>query len=251
MTNTESVTLRVLSAGAVEYVVTQLARPFTARTGIAVNFSFNTIAGVKQRLANGEAGDIVIGTTAAIAQLAEAGTVIAGSGVEIGRTLSGICVREGAAVPDISTPEAFKAALLASKAFAYTNPAAGGTSGIYLTGVMQKLGILDAMTKKAVLCINGEDVVGRIVSGEADLGSTFISEFFLAKGVVSAGPFPAPLGNATSYSAAVLGPAHHAGGVPSPRRREAAGQFIAAITDAAQRPAWIAGGFEPVRWHVH
>ena len=204
MANTQPVTLKVLSAGAVEYVTTRLAPIFTRDTGIAVSFTFNTIAGVKQRLAKGETADIVIGTTPAIAEMVQAGTAVAGTSVEIGRTLSGICVREGSAVPDISTPEAFKATLLAAKSFAYTDPAAGGTSGIYLTGLMQRLGILDVMTPKAVLCINGEDVVDKVASGQAELGSTFISEFFLGEGVTSAGPLPASIGNATSYSAALL-----------------------------------------------
>lgn len=229
-------TIKVLSAGAVEYVVTGLAKTFTGDTGIAVDFTFNTIAGVRKRLAAGETGDIVIGTAAAVAQMAEAGVAMPGSLVTIGRTLSGICVREGSAIPDISTAESFKAALLACRAFAYTDPAHGGTSGIYLTGLMQRLGILESVQKKAVLCINGEDVVNRLVSGEADLGSTFVSEFFLADGIASAGPIPASFGNATSYTAALLAPG---------RNKDAAQRFIAMITAPAQKSAWVSGGFEP------
>ena len=236
MAATDSRTLRVISAGAVEYVVTGLGSSFTRDTGIPVAFTFNTIAGVRQRLANGEAGDIVIGTSPAIRQMEEAGIVVVGSRVELGRTSTGICVKHGAPIPDISTPEAFKAALLAARAFALTDPAVGGTSGIYLTGLMQRLGILDAMQPKFVMCINGEDVVGRILSGEADLGSTFVSEFFLKPGIASAGALPASIGNATSYSAALLDVGDN---------REAARRFIAGLTAPAQRPTWAAGGFEP------
>lgn len=235
-TTTKPATLRVISAGAVECIVTDLALGFTRDVGVAVDFTFNTIAGVKQRLANGETGDIVIGTFAAIQQMEADGTVEPGSRVELGRTLTGICVREGTPLPDISTPEAFKATLLAARSFAYTNPAAGGTSGIYLTGLMQRLGILEVMQAKAVLCINGEDVVSKVVSGAADLGSTFISEFFLVKGVASAGPLPASIGNATAYSAGLL---------RTGINRDAARAFVATITAPANRRAWVEGGFEP------
>ena len=228
--------LEVLSAGAVESIVTGLARTFTRDTGIPVTFTFNTMAGVRKRLESGETGDIVIGTSPAIQQMEQAGVAIAASRVELGRTHTGICVREGSPIPDISTLEAFKKTLLAARAVAYTNPAVGGTSGVYLTGLMQRLGILEEMQRKAVLCINGEDIVRKVVAGEADLGSTFVSEFGLVGGIASAGPLPAAFGNATSYAAALLA---------SGTNREAARDFIGMITAAPQRPAWIAGGFEP------
>jgi molybdate transport system substrate-binding protein len=229
-------TLKVISAGAAEYVVTRLAKAFTRDTGTTVIFTFNTIAGVRKRLESGETGDVVIGTTPAIAQFQQEGFAVAGSTVALGRTLTGLCVRQGTPVPDISTPEKVKAAMQKSRAFAYTDPAVGGTSGIYLTALMERFGILDEMKRKAVLCINGEDVVSRILSGEADLGSTFISEFFLKDGIASAGPLPPEIGNATSYSAALLA---------SGKSPDMARSFIATITAPEQRGFWTASGFEP------
>lgn len=229
-------TIKVISAGAVEYIVTRLAKTFTRDSGTEVTFTFNTIAGVRRRLEAGETGDIVIGTTPAIGQMVEVGVAVAGSTVALGRTLTGLCVKQGAGAPDISTPEKVKAALQAARAFAYTDPAVGGTSGIFLTALMEKLGILQEMQRKAVLCINGEDVVSRILSGEADLGSTFISEFFLKDGIASAGALPAPIGNATSYSAALLA---------SGKDRDTARAFIAMITSPQQRSMWTSSGFEP------
>ena len=40
----------------------------------------------------------------------------------------GVAVLKGAPKPDISTPDAFKRALLAAKAVAYTDPASGGAA---------------------------------------------------------------------------------------------------------------------------
>ena len=140
MAHADTAPLKVLSAGAVEYIITRLAPGFTATTGVPVSFTFGTIGRVKQRLAAGETADIVIGTTPAILDMQGSETTLAGSSVALGRTLTGICVRRGAALPDISTPDAFKAALLAARSFAYTDPSVGGTSGVYLTGLMKQLG---------------------------------------------------------------------------------------------------------------
>ncbi len=68
---------------------------------------------------------------------------VAGSGNDLGRTVTGVAVREGSAVPDISTPEAFKQALLKARGVAYTDPKAGGSSGNFFAGLLDKLGIAD------------------------------------------------------------------------------------------------------------
>lgn len=228
----------VLSAGAVEFVIRELGRRFEGATGTPVAFTFGTIAGVKKRLAAGETADIVIGTLPAIRELDEAGTLIAGTAIEIGSTATGICVREGAPVPDISTPERLRDLLRGARSFAYTDPASGGTSGIFLERLLERLGILDEVRAKKVVCINGEDVVRKVGSGQAELGSTFVSEFHLAGGITSAGALPSAFGNATTYAAALLA-------APGGGGRDIAHRFLATIRTADSRPLWLAGGFQP------
>ena len=104
------------------------------RSGREVGFTFGTIAGVQQRLKDGETADVIIGTAPAIAQMEQSGVIEAGSRVELGRTLTGIGVRDDTPSPDISTPERFRQAMLDARSIAYTSPQAGGTSGIYLPG---------------------------------------------------------------------------------------------------------------------
>lgn len=235
MAGSSSSTVKALSAGAVKWVVEDLARTFKQDNGTSVEITFGTIGGIRKRLDAGERGDFMMGTTPAVTELERGGLVAAGSRRELGRTLTGICVRAGAAVPDISTPAAFRNMLLSVRSFAYTDPRMGGTSGIFLTGLMERLGVLDAVRAKAVLCINGDDVVEKVAQGAAEAGSTFISEMVLAGGVTVAGPLPAGIGNATSYSAGLLD------GGANP---DGAGRFIAYITAPERREAWIRGGFE-------
>lgn len=224
----------VLSAGAVEYVITDLGRTFTKETGIALDFTFRTIAGVKKLLAEGRAADIIIGTAPAIREMEQAGVVQAGSVRPIGSTDSGICVRQGAAVPDISTREKLRDLLVRARSVAYSDPAVGGSSGIYLVKLMEEMGILAEVRPKSVLCKNGEDIVKAVASGQAEVGSTFVSEFPLAGGITSAGAIPAAFGNSTSYAAGLSRTA---------ASQDAARQFLAALSTAQARAAWAAGGF--------
>ena len=229
-------TLKVLSAGALKFIATELAGTFARATGHQVSFAFGTIGGVRKRLADGETADVIMGTSAAIAEMEQAGVLIEGSVRQLGRTLTGICVRAGRPLPDISTPEAFKALLLTAGSIAYTDPKAGGTSGIYLTGLMERLGIAEAVAPKALLCVNGDDVVEKVRDGKAEIGSTFISEIVPIKGVALAGPLPPPIGNATSY----------AGGIAARCSNPVAARaFIDAMADPAQRSTWVSFGFEP------
>ena len=228
----------VLSAGAVEYVITELGRRFTRETGTPIEFTFRTIAGVKKLLGEEQAADIVIGTTSAIAEMEQAGILVSRSRAAIGSTDTGICVREGAPVPDISTPDKLRDLLAGARSVAYSDPKVGGSSGIYLVKLMEQMGILSNVQAKSVLCKNGEDIVKAVASGAAEVGSTFVSEFPLAGGITSAGAIPAAFGNSTSYAAALL----KAGG----RNGEAARRFLTQVNAAASRAVWTAGGFRPV-----
>jgi molybdate transport system substrate-binding protein len=228
-------TLTILSAGAVKFVVTDLARAFDREHACRLEFTFGTIGEVKKHLAAGRTADVVHGTTPAIGELERAGAVVAGSRRELGRTATGLCVKAGAPKPDISTPDKLQQALLAARSFAYTNPANGGTSGIFLVGLLGRLGIADVIARKAVLCANGDDVVEKVASGVAELGSTFISEIVLAEGADVVGPLPAEIGNTTSYSAGLLSVG---------RNRELASAWIGTLLAPANRRAWARGGFE-------
>jgi molybdate transport system substrate-binding protein len=231
-----AVRLKVLSAGAVKYVATDFAPRFTRDTGDQVEFTFGTIGGVRKRLENGETADIVMGTAPAIAQMEQSGVLVAGSCTDLGRTLTGLCVRADAPMPDISTPDRFKQTLLKARSIAYTNPQAGGTSGIFLVGLLERLGIAEAVGRKALLCINGDDVVDKVAAADAEIGSTFLSEIVPMKAVKAVGPLPQPIQNATAYAAGIM---------TGSSNREAAGRFIAMLTAPAQREAWLSLGFEP------
>ena len=120
--------------------------------------------------------------------------------VDVASVGVGVVVKEGAPKPDISTVEAFKSALLAAKSVAYIDPASGGSSGIYIDKLLERLGIAEQIRPKAKLKKGGH-VADLIVSGEAELGLHQISEIVPVKGAALVGPLPKEIQNTTTYAA--------------------------------------------------
>jgi molybdate transport system substrate-binding protein len=228
--------IKVMSAGAVKSVVSALGAEFERDTGAKLNFNFGTAGSLRERIKDGETADLVVLSESAIAELAKLGLVVADSVVDVGCTVTGVVIREGGPVPDISTPDAFKRAFLNARSVAYTDPKAGGSGGIMFAALLEKLGIADAINKKAVLGKSGHDVTTSIAEGRADIGTTFISEVLPVKGARVVGPLPGDLHIANTYTAAIH--------VQATARRAAEG-LLQKLTDPATRPRWIAAGLEP------
>jgi len=228
--------IKVMSAGAVASMVQAIGPEFEKATGHRLDLNFGTAGSLRDRLQNGEQADLVILSASAIDTLAKTGMFEPGSRTDLGRTVTGVVVREGASIPDISTPEAFKQALLNARSVAYTDPKAGGSGGIMFANLLEKLGIADAVNRKAVFTKRGHETAQAVADGRAEIGTTFISEVLPVKGAKVAGPLPGELHNANTYTAAI--PAASA-------CRDAAAALLRALTDPSTRPRWTAAGLEP------
>lgn len=224
--------LKVMCARSMHIVVGALTDAFQRESGHEVELSFGTVGALQKRLDAGETADVLIVGASAIDQMAKAGVVGAPTG--IATTSVGIAVREGAVAPDLSTPEAFKRALLAARRVAFSAPAVGGSAGVYLAKLFVDMGLADEMARKGMPQQSGAEVAARVASGEADLGMTLAAEIVPDKGARLIGPLPPPLGCDTTYAAAVMS------GSNAP---DAARAFIAALTQPSARGAWEAGGF--------
>jgi molybdate transport system substrate-binding protein len=192
--------IKVLSAGAMKEVVLAVVPEFEKATGHKVIFANDTAGALSRRILGGEAFDVAVITPAVIDDLVSKGKVAAGSRVNLAQVGVGVMVKAGAPAPDISTVDAFKRTLLEAKSVAYIDPASGGSSGIYLAGLFEKLGIADQIKPKAKLKKGGY-VAELLVSGEAELGIHQISEIVPVKGVTLVGPLPKEIQNVTVYAA--------------------------------------------------
>ena len=192
--------IKVLTAGAFKQVLLALLPAFEQQTGHKVSVDNDTVGALTKRIDGGETFDLAVLTPAAVDDLAPKGKFVAGSRKNLARVGVGVVVKEGAPKPDIGSVDAFKKALLAAKSVAYIDPAAGGSSGIYVAGLLDKLGIAGEVKPKAKL-IPGGAVAQHIANGEAELGIHQISEILPVKGATLVGPLPAEIQNYTVYAA--------------------------------------------------
>jgi molybdate transport system substrate-binding protein len=230
----EAAEVKILTAGAMKAVVLELIPQFEKETGHKAVVDNDTAGGLAKRVEGGEAFDLAVITPGVIGDLAKKGKVADDSRANVARVGVGVVVKEGAPIPDIGSVDAFKRALLAAKSVAYIDPASGGSSGIYLSGLFDKLGIAADIKLKAKLKQGGY-VAELIANGEAELGLHQISEILPVKGVKLVGPIPAEIQNYTTYAAGVGTEA---------KQPEAARAMLKLLTGAAADGVLKARGME-------
>ncbi|HEX3938281.1 MAG TPA: substrate-binding domain-containing protein [Xanthobacteraceae bacterium] len=193
--------IRVVSGGAFKQVLNVLAAQYRKDSGNTLAITYRTVGQHIDLIRDGkEPFDVAILTPEAIERLIKDGKVAPGSRTDLAKTGIGVVVKAGTPLPDISTVDAFKRTLLAAKSVAYIDPKAGGSSGIYVAGLLQRLGIAAQVNAKAVL-VHGGAVADHVADGEAELGIHQISEILPVAGVVLVGPLPAEIQNFTVYAA--------------------------------------------------
>jgi molybdate transport system substrate-binding protein len=203
--------IKVLTAGALKPVVMAFAPDVERDTGHRVRVETDTAGALARRVREGEAFDLLIVTSAIADELTAAGKVEPGSALPLARVGIGVAVKQGAPLPDLADVDSFRKALLDARAVAYIDPRAGGSSGIYLSRLFERLGIAADIGRKAVLVPGG--LVGqRLLSGEADLALQQMSELLVVPGISVVGPVPAAVQNYTVYAGVIASAAANAAG---------------------------------------
>jgi molybdate transport system substrate-binding protein len=195
--------IKVFSVNGVKEVMGKLGADFQAATGDQVRITFGTIGALEEKMHAGDMPDVLVAISPGIAKAEQEGTIIAGSAIEVGRTGMGLAVKEGATVPDISTLQSFRNALLKAKSLAFSDPKTGAASGVAFAKALAQMGIADQVKDKTVLVSNGS--VGELVAqGRVEVGVQQITELLPVKGIVLVGPLPPELQSVTVYQAAIL-----------------------------------------------
>jgi molybdate transport system substrate-binding protein len=194
--------LKLLTAGAFKSTVLALLPEYEKTSGNKVSVENDTVGALMKRIEAGETFDVVVMTPETVDKLAGAGKVTPGSRTNLARVGVGVMVKEGANKPDISSVEAFKKAVLEAKSISFIDPASGGSSGIYVEKMLERLGIADQVKPKEKLKQGGY-VADYIESGQAELGIHQISEILPHAGVTLVGPLPKEIQNYTVYAAGI------------------------------------------------
>jgi len=228
--------IKVLSARAPQMALQALFAQFSRATGRAVTPIYNTVGAIADSFRGGEPADLLILSPAALAGLGDA--LVPGSTTAIARAGLAVAIRQGAAAPDLMTPAAFTAALLAARRVSYSDPRAGGSAAAYFATLLERLGIAAAVNAKASLGRNGHHVAELVADGTCELGISFLSELVAIKGVAIAGPLPAELQNYTVYAGAIA---------RASKAAEAANALLAALRRPDADSVWRAAGLEPAQ----
>jgi len=196
--------LKILSGGAANGLVTRLTPAFTEATGMGITGDFGAVGGMRDRVLEGEAVDLIILTRKIVDELAAGGHVDPATVTDVGRVATAVAVREGEAMPDVSSPDALKAALTSADAI-YVADMVKATAGIHFARVLADLGIGEAVADSLRPFPNGQTAMAAMAASEDEnpIGCTQITEILNTPGVVSCGVLPEPHGLATVYTAAV------------------------------------------------
>jgi len=195
--------MKVFSAIAVQGVVEQLVPAFEHAHDCALDITWATAPLLLKRLQAGERADALILNRAVTDTLLASGGIVAGSDVVIASSATAIAVRAGAPKPDISTPEALKRTLLDARAISYTDPAAGGASGIYFAKLLERMGIAAAINAKTRFPPPSGYSGMFLPTGEVDLAVQQIPELLHVPGVEIVGTLPGDLHMVTVFVAGI------------------------------------------------
>ena len=230
--------IHALITTAVKAAIDELVPRFEREAGNVVAVSYGPSGGISRRFIAGEPADVIIIDSGALDELIRLGKVLPDP-TDVARTGIGICVRKGAPRPDVSTPEALKRALLATKSIAHTAPAGGGITAAHVMKLFERLGIAAEVTPKVKLAAGGPNgrVSVLVSSGEAEIGLQQVSELMSNPGVDVIGMLPAELQQITTYAAGITASAKQAG---------AGRALIQALIAPSAKPIFKAKGLEPL-----
>ena len=224
--------IKVLSSIATKEAYLELVPQFESASGHKISTTWAGTTAIMQRMAAGECYDLIVISSTELDELIRQGKIVSGSRVDLAKSGIGIAVRAGAPRPDVGSSAALKQALLAAKTVGYTS----GPSGVYMAGLIEKMGIAAEVKPKHRGVPSGGTIGTIVASGGAEIGFQQVSELLPVKGIDYLGPLPADIQEVTLFSAAV----HKAAG-PT----DAARALLKFLTAPEAAPVIRKTGMEP------
>ena len=189
----------ILSAGAVEPGLRAALALYDKKTSV----TFNTAPQIRERVEKkGEKYDVVVVPPAVMDAFAEAGRVEPDR-VMLGRVGQGLAVRPGVQVPDVSTVDAMKRALLDAESVVFNR----ATGGQYIESMLRKIGVYDQIEKKTTRYASAGEVMDHLLKGKGrEIGFAPMTEIRLyePKGLRFVGPLPAEVQQYNAYVASPM-----------------------------------------------
>jgi molybdate transport system substrate-binding protein len=184
--------MKVFSSIAVQPAVEVLLPDFVARSGVRPAFTWNTAPALIKRLQAGETADLLILNRAGMDAMQREGRILPGSEVTLASSPAAVAIKAGAPHPDIATADALKRTLLAVRSISYSDPQAGGASGIHFAKVIERMGIAAEVNAKNRFPPPGGLCARFLPTGEVELAIQQVPELKQVAGIEIVGPLPKP-----------------------------------------------------------
>jgi len=191
--------LKVIAGGSMTAPLNQLSPEFEKATGHKLSIHFDSTPNIIARVNSGTPFDVVVVPIDVFKDAAAQARFAPGPTTDIAKVGYGVIVRAGAPKPDISTPDAFKKAMLAGSSVAFLPASAAGA---YITKLFERLGIAEEMKAKTRVQPSPGQIPQAVAKGEAEIG-VFLFNVLIAPGVDTVGPFPGELQQELVFTSAV------------------------------------------------
>jgi molybdate transport system substrate-binding protein len=227
-------TVKVYAAAVVKDPLSAIAAGYETATGNKVTLVFDTAGATEQRFRADPQAALLITTVPLIRNAEASGALRDGRSTLLGGTVAAVAVTPGTPKPDVSTSDKLKAALIAARRIAVSDPARGATVGTHFMKVIEALGVKDEVLRKVTFAPDGLATMRLVVQGAADLGVSQSSEIEQASPDAMAGPFPKEYALSTDFALW-----HHNNLLP------AAAALVERLTGREGREKLVADGIIP------
>jgi molybdate transport system substrate-binding protein len=230
--------IAVYSTIGVRSAAEELFQNFEKTSGHRLAVTWGTAPMLVKRIEGGETPDVLILSRAGIDQLSKQGKIAPGSDVALAGSGVAIAVKAGAPKPDISTPDALKQTLLKAKSIAYSEPSAGGASGVYFAKLLEHMGIAETMKPKTKYPPAGGFSAALLLTGEAELAVQQKPELLHVAGAEIVGFLPGDLNMITQFAAGIM---------PRSKNVDAAKALIKMLQSPEAKAVLRLKGLDPAR----
>ena len=211
--------------------LTEIAPAFTRMTGHHLIVIQESRTELEDRLVSNAPADLIVQTTGVMDGVIARGKVVEGSSTIFARAAVGLSVKSGAPWPDISTPHAFRRALLDTESIVYST----GGSGIVAARAIAKLGIAGQMKSKTVHSESGP-AAAYVARGEVAMAIQQINVSTPVAGTDYVGDLPGDLHDFVVFAVAIMA---------GSKEPEAARALIRFVTSPEAGPLLQKGLMEP------
>jgi molybdate transport system substrate-binding protein len=196
--------LQILSGGAAQGLVHALEADFKTQTGCEIEGTFGAVGAMKDKLLAGAPADMLILTSALIADLTRSGHLAAGSAVDIGIVPTGVAVRTDDPAPPIGDANTLRDALRAADGIYFPDPKLA-TAGIHFAKVIEALGLTAETASRLRTFPNGTTAMRELAAAKSarPIGCTQVTEILNTKGTKLVGLLPKGFELATTYTCGI------------------------------------------------